>query len=72
MNPGDPVYWWSDATGSRTGKFIRIVERGRKFGLVRIEPTAGVPKKTVYIRPELVEPIKPVSIRPKTQLLLYD
>ncbi len=69
MNPGDFVFWWSDATGSRTGKFIRIVERGPKFGLVRIEPTAGVPKKTVYIRPELVKPIKP-TIRPKTQLSL--
>lgn len=72
MNPGDFVNWWSDATGYRTGKFIRIVERGRKFGLVQIEPTDAVPRKTVYIQPEHVEPIKTMntSLGPRVQLPL--
>ena len=72
MKPGDSVYWWSFATGSRTGRFVRIVKRGRNRGLIRIEPTGGIPRKKVFIKAEFVEPIKPpaASIRPKTQLSL--
>lgn len=72
MNPGDSVYWWSFATGSRTGRFVRIVKRGRNRGLARIEPTGGIPRKKVFVKPELVEPITPpaASIRPHTQLPL--
>lgn len=73
MNPGDIVWWQTRETGSRTGKFIRIVERGRKFGLVQIEPTDAVPRKTVYVQPEHVDPVKPkeTAIQPKTQGLLF-
>ncbi len=73
MNPGDIVWWKTNETGSRTGKFIRVVERGRKFDLVQIEPTDAVPRKTVYIRPEYVELAKPSkpTIQPKTQGLLF-
>lgn len=72
MNPGDSVWWQTDATGSRTGRFIKIVKRGRNSGLAQIEPTDGIPRKTVYIKPEHVTLPEPTStaVMPKTQLSL--
>lgn len=66
MNPGDIVWWKTDAKGSRTGRFVRTVKRGHNAGLVQIEPTDGIPRKKVYIAPEHVKPSS-ASIRWQTQ-----
>ena len=54
--PGDAVYWSDPDSQTRTGRFVRVVERGKLFGLVEIEPTAYKAKR-VYVPLDTVERI---------------
>ena len=41
----------------RTGLYIRTVERGRRFGMIEIEPTGQLPKPRLYVKPDNVRPM---------------
>lgn len=42
----------------RTGLYIRTVERGRRFGMIEIEPTGKLPKPRLFLRPDNVRPME--------------
>ncbi len=55
---GTPIEWFAPKREIwRTGIFVRMIQRGRRRGMVEIEPTAGVPKKRLIIPAECVKPI---------------
>jgi hypothetical protein len=55
---GDIVGFYTPATGYRTGRYVRTVERGRDFGYVVVEPTMGVPRKQLKLSADFVWKIK--------------
>lgn len=58
LRPGTPVNWFLPNRGYwRTAEYVRTIERGRRFGMIEIRPTAGLPKKRLFVRPEYVKPI---------------
>ena len=54
-SPGDQVQYYDD--GWRTGKYVKTVEKGRKFGLLEIHKLIPGYEEKVFIEPELVKPL---------------
>ena len=57
MEHGAVVEFYLPECGNHTGTYIKTVEKGKRFGLMEIKTTCGVPRITVYVRPEEVKKI---------------
>ena len=62
MDPENRIEWFLPDRGYwRTGIYIRTIERGRRFGMIEIEPTGKLPKPRLFVKPDHVRPMIPIA-----------
>lgn len=54
---GDTVYWFDPDEKKRTGVFVRVVDKGKKYSMAVVEPTAYKARK-VFVPMDRIGTIK--------------